>query len=256
MDMDRGILARIDRKLLAGLGDDEALRTVRVPATGAKWSTWKRYCDSAGVSMGRAVAMLIDGELLSVFGEHTGGEWPAFAQRAAEELDSREAKIEARENKIDTDEALMRERSERLRRWEDELETREQRAEARPNSSTDPSRDPGRRSPTSSSPPWDGCTGSTTSASTGISATSRPPNMKTSTMPKGAANNRLETNRNSLQQTQGDSVCDAVPTPKWSHRSSGTSCTPRDCSEAPRASMAVTHLGPGQRDGSTRPVHG
>ncbi len=130
MDMDRGILARIDRKLLAGLGDDEALRTMRVPATGAKWSTWKRYCDSAGVSMGRAVAMLIDGELLSVFGEHTGGEWPAFAQRVAEELDSREAKIDAREHKIDTDEALMRERSEGLRRWEDELETREQRAEA------------------------------------------------------------------------------------------------------------------------------
>ncbi|MCL1593213.1 MAG: hypothetical protein M3132_02535, partial [Actinomycetia bacterium] len=80
MDLDRGILARIDRKLLSGLGDDEALRTLRVPATGTKWATWKRYCDSVGVSMGRAVAMLIDRELLSVFGEHTVGEWPVFAQ--------------------------------------------------------------------------------------------------------------------------------------------------------------------------------
>ena len=52
MDMDRGTLARIDRRLLAGLGDDEAYRTLRVPTTGAKWSTWKRYCDSVGVSMG------------------------------------------------------------------------------------------------------------------------------------------------------------------------------------------------------------
>ncbi|MFV1962181.1 MAG: hypothetical protein ACC658_10140 [Acidimicrobiia bacterium] len=98
MDMDRGILARIDRRLLTGLGADEALRTVRVPATGAKWSTWKRYCDSVGVSMGRAVAMLIDRELLSVFGEHTAGEWPAFAQQATEKLENRETKIEAREH--------------------------------------------------------------------------------------------------------------------------------------------------------------
>ena len=48
MDMDRGTLARIDRRLLAGLGDDEAYRTLRVPAIAAKWSTWKRYCDSVG----------------------------------------------------------------------------------------------------------------------------------------------------------------------------------------------------------------
>jgi hypothetical protein len=130
MDLDRGRLARIDRKLLAGLGDDEAFRTLRVPATGAKWATWKRYCGAAGISMGRAVAILMDRELLGVFGEHTSGEWPVFAQRATEELESREAEIEAREHRVDTNEARMRERSERLRRWEDELEGREHRAEA------------------------------------------------------------------------------------------------------------------------------
>jgi len=129
MDMDRGMLARIDRKLLAGLGDDEALRTLRVPATGAKWSTWKRYCDAVGVSMGRAVAMLMDRELLSVFGAHTAGEWPVFAQQATEALSNREARIEAREHEVDIDEARMRERGERLRRWEDELGAREQQAE-------------------------------------------------------------------------------------------------------------------------------
>jgi hypothetical protein len=129
IDMDRGTLARVDRKLLASLGNDEAFRTLRVPATGARWATWKRYCDAVGISMGRAVAALIDRELLSVFGEHTAGEWPMFAQRAVEELENREARIEAREHKVDTDEARMRERSERLRRWEDELEAREQRAE-------------------------------------------------------------------------------------------------------------------------------
>jgi hypothetical protein len=33
MDLDKGTLARIDRKLLANLGDDESYRTLRVPAT-------------------------------------------------------------------------------------------------------------------------------------------------------------------------------------------------------------------------------
>ncbi len=129
MNLDRGTLARIDRKLVSGLGDDEAFRTLRVPATAAKWATWRRYCNAAGVSMGRAVAILTDREMLSVFGEHTAGEWPVFAQQVVEELENREARIEAREHKVNIDEARMRERSERLRRWEDELEAREQQAE-------------------------------------------------------------------------------------------------------------------------------
>ncbi|MCJ7781740.1 MAG: hypothetical protein MUQ27_13045, partial [Acidimicrobiia bacterium] len=128
--MDRGTLARIDRKLLAGLGDDEVYRTLRVPATGGKWSTWKRYCDSVGVSMGRAVTMLIDRELVSVFGDVTGDESPVFAQRATEQLAIREAKIVVREREVDTNEARMRERGERLRRCEAGLEAREQRAES------------------------------------------------------------------------------------------------------------------------------
>ena len=129
MDMDRGTLARIDRKLLAGLGDDETFRTLRVPATGAKWATWKRYCDATGISMGRAVTLLIDRELLSVLGEPTADESPVLVQQATEELENREARIEAREHKVDTDETRMRERSEGLRRWEDELEARKLRTE-------------------------------------------------------------------------------------------------------------------------------
>ncbi len=80
--------------------------------------------------MGRAVIMLIDRELISVFGEFTGDGPSVSAQRATEELTIREAKIVAREREVDSDEARMREWSERLRHWEDELETREQRAEA------------------------------------------------------------------------------------------------------------------------------
>ncbi len=116
MDMDRGALARIDRELLAGLGDDGAYRTVMVPVTAAKWLTWKRYCDSAGISMGRAVTMLIDRELVSVFGDVKGDELSALAQVASEELAAREATVVAREREVARDEARIREWSERLQR--------------------------------------------------------------------------------------------------------------------------------------------
>lgn len=129
MDLDRGILARIDRKLLAGLGDDEALRTLRVPASGAKWATWKRYCDDVGISMGRGVAALIDRELLSVFGERAAEGSSVFAQQAIEALEIREAGVAEREHRVEADETRMRERSEGLRQWEGELEARELRAE-------------------------------------------------------------------------------------------------------------------------------
>jgi hypothetical protein len=128
MGMDRGLLARIDRKLLAGLGGDEVYRTVRVPAAAAKWSTWRRYCESVGVSMGRAVTLLIDRELIAVFGDVAGDDPPVFAQRATEQLAIREAKIAARERQADAEQARMQAWGERLRRWEDELEVRERRA--------------------------------------------------------------------------------------------------------------------------------
>ncbi len=129
MDMDRGVLARFDRKLLAGLGDDEALRTVRVPASAAKWSTWKRYCDSAGISMGRAVTMLIDHELMGVFGDFTGGVPPVFAERAVEELAIREANVATREDRVEAADKQLRANDEQLRRRESALEAREQRLE-------------------------------------------------------------------------------------------------------------------------------
>ena len=90
MDLDRGVLARMDRKLLAGLGQDETFRMVRVPAAPAKWSTWKRYCDSAGISMGRTIGALIKRELVAVFSE-SAGDSPLPASKAEEELASREA---------------------------------------------------------------------------------------------------------------------------------------------------------------------
>ena len=42
MELDLGTLAGVDRKLLAGLGQDEMFRMARVPVSKAKWSTRKR----------------------------------------------------------------------------------------------------------------------------------------------------------------------------------------------------------------------
>ena len=109
-------------------GVDTATEVLR-PLDPGRGSTWKRYCDSVGVSMGRAVTMLIDRELVGVFGDVIGDEEPVFAQRATEELAIREARIAIQEREVGTEEARMRERGERLRRWEDALEAREQQAE-------------------------------------------------------------------------------------------------------------------------------
>lgn len=129
MELDRGLLARIDRKLLAGLGEDEMFQMVRVPVTAAKWATWKRYCNAAGISMGRAIMALIEHELVSVFSESAGGDVPILVGRAEEELAAREARVDTREREIEVVEGRLRSQHERLRLWEDQLGAREQRAE-------------------------------------------------------------------------------------------------------------------------------
>jgi hypothetical protein len=132
MDLDRGVLARIDRKLLAGLGQDETYRMVRVPATAAKWATWKRYCDSAGISMGRAIAALIDRELASMFRDQSDDHLSAFAEQAEEELARRREQIARREEKAAFAEERLRAWDAHLRTWEGGLETRERRFEFAP----------------------------------------------------------------------------------------------------------------------------
>lgn len=129
MDLDRGVLARIDRKLLAGLDQDETYRMVRVPVMASKWSTWKRYCESAGVSMGRAIATLIDRELVSVFGDHTREHTAVFAEHAEEKLARRQEQVARREEKAAAVEERLRAWNAHLRTREGELETRERRVE-------------------------------------------------------------------------------------------------------------------------------
>lgn len=117
MDLDRGTLARLDRKLLAGLGQDETYRMVRVPVTGSKWSTRKRYCESAGISMGRAIATLIDRELARVLRDGSGDHPPVFAEQVEEELARRQEQVARREEKAATVEARLSTWNARLRAW-------------------------------------------------------------------------------------------------------------------------------------------
>ena len=107
MDLSRGTLAKIDRKLLAGLGQDETHRMVRVPVTAPKWSTWRRYCESSGVSMGRAIVTLIDRELASVFGDQPGDHLLVFSAQAEEELARRQEQVARREEKAAAVEARL-----------------------------------------------------------------------------------------------------------------------------------------------------
>lgn len=138
MDLDRGTLARLDRRLLAGLGRDERFQMVRVPVAPAKWSTWKRYCDTAGISMGRAVAALIDHELGSAFGDSSDGDGLVLQEQAKWHLADREAALTKRESELGEAEERMRRWSEHLRGCEHEVEVREWRVEAVTKLSTQP----------------------------------------------------------------------------------------------------------------------
>lgn len=103
---------------------------VRVPVTPAKWSTWKRYCSTARISMGRAIAALIDHELASVLSNSGEGVVSVFEEQAQWQLLEREAALTKREQELGAAEDRVRRRNEHLRGWENELEVREWRVEA------------------------------------------------------------------------------------------------------------------------------
>lgn len=114
MDLDRGTLARIDRRVLSGLGDEESWRMVRLPVSQATWSTWKRYCEAAAISMGRAIIALISHELATVVGE-TNTQVAVLGQRAVEQLAGRQADLADRKRSLDRQAEQLRMREQQLR---------------------------------------------------------------------------------------------------------------------------------------------
>lgn len=116
MDLDRGLLAKIDRRLLADLEHEQISRMVRVPVSDAMWATWRRYCAAVGLPMGRAIAELITRELQSVAA--SDDPTVVFMDRLesrvlarAEELDGRERRLEERERSVRQAEQRLRART-------------------------------------------------------------------------------------------------------------------------------------------------
>lgn len=117
MGLDRGALARIDRKLLAELDHSHGVQMVKVPVSDAVWSTWRRYCDVLELTMGQAVAGLIGGELATVVDGKSDG--PVFdlvdaVEDRMERLDEGERALEQRASQLERKQEHVREREERL----------------------------------------------------------------------------------------------------------------------------------------------
>jgi hypothetical protein len=106
MPLDRGKLANVDRRLFAEITGSEDWQQIRVPATPAKWSTWKRYCQVIDLPIARAVAALIDTELASVTDDEIETSAAVIKERMrqlddqAAALDTREKEIERREKRL------------------------------------------------------------------------------------------------------------------------------------------------------------
>ena len=114
MDLDRGTLAKVDRKVLSGLGHDESWQMVRVPVSEAMWSAWKRYCDAVGISMGRGIAGLIVHELGTVVSPETNPE-ALFASQLHRQLVARSEDLDARERRLKEQQRSLRAAEHRLK---------------------------------------------------------------------------------------------------------------------------------------------
>jgi len=116
MSLSRQGLARIDRHLLSQLDHQEGVQLVKVPVSDAVWSTWRRYCDTVGIPMGRALALLLQQELGSLLDEDL--------DRAKGLLEQREADLSTREEAVaDTERALV-DRERQLAAKERQLDAR------------------------------------------------------------------------------------------------------------------------------------
>jgi uncharacterized protein YecA (UPF0149 family) len=119
MALDRGTLARIDRRVFTELDHSDGVQVVKVPVSDAVWSTWRRYCDALGITMGQAVAVLISRELATVVGDasdvHVFDHEGASRQRM-EQLDNRERELSDRAGQLLKTEKLLKEREARVLR--------------------------------------------------------------------------------------------------------------------------------------------
>ena len=117
MALNRGTLAKVDRSILSEMNHGQGAQLVKVPLSDAVWSTWRRYCQAVGLTMGEGIAGLIAHELGTLVnkGEHNGAVFAAESQRQlaakSEALDIRERRLAEREQSLKALERLLRART-------------------------------------------------------------------------------------------------------------------------------------------------
>ena len=122
MALDDGRLAKIDQRVLTELDHSGGVQIVKVPVSAAVWSTWRRYCETMGVSMGAGIARLVCEELETVVdGEGTTA--AQFADQIAEKAQERSVQLDARQRGLEAQAEGLRRKEERLRAWEQKLRT-------------------------------------------------------------------------------------------------------------------------------------
>ncbi len=124
MTVDRRLLANVDRRLLSEMDHSDGVQLVKVLVSDAVWSTWRRYCDAVGVSMGRGLAFLLKHELAAVVGEDL--------DRLADMLEQREADVAAREAAVAEAERALAKREAEVAKQERRLLAAREPAPARP----------------------------------------------------------------------------------------------------------------------------
>ena len=122
MVLDGGRLARIDQRVLAELDHADGVQVVKVPVSDAVWSTWRRYCEALGMSMGAGVARLIVGELGTVV-DVEGTTAAQLAYQLTQHAEERSLRLDARQRGLETQAEGLRRKEERLRAWEWKLRT-------------------------------------------------------------------------------------------------------------------------------------
>jgi uncharacterized protein YecA (UPF0149 family) len=113
MTLNRQTLAKIDKQILSQMDHAEGMQLVKVPVSEAVWSTWRRYCETVGVPMGRALAVLLHQELASVVDEDLDRTGTMLGEREAL-VAAGEAAISSREREVATREKALAIREQRL----------------------------------------------------------------------------------------------------------------------------------------------
>jgi hypothetical protein len=122
MALDRGTLAKIDRRVFAELDHIDGVQMVKVPVSDATWSTWRRYCEAMELSMGEGIAALISHELLTTVDTAGPGRAP-FSRRVDQLGEERVQHLDARERELATIEKRLQAKEEHLRAREQRSRT-------------------------------------------------------------------------------------------------------------------------------------